>query len=358
MGHIHIDGSQGEGGGQVLRSSLTLSLVTGKPFTIDHIRAKRAKPGLMRQHLTAVRAAAEVGQCNVENAKIGSMRLDFRPGNIQGGAHSFNVGTAGSATLVLQTVLPALTLAEAPSTLTLRGGTHNPTAPPFDFLQRVYLPLVERLGPTIKATLVKHGFYPAGGGEFRVEIKPVEKLSNFELIRRGRILERQGRILLTRLPEHIAKREKDTILRRTGWPEESVRIETISQSSGPGNIVMLETVSENVTELFTGFGEINVSAEAVAQKAADQYREYLGAEYRIIGVVRRRECYRYSLVHQRFLSGPEGEHPEARVMAHDGIHQRVVGDRYRNRGTEPGTYTGPNRIRISTQHLSDKKAAI
>ncbi len=278
MTHIHIDGSQGEGGGQVLRSSLALALVTGKPFTIDHIRAKRAKPGLMRQHLTAVRAAAEVGQCDTENVKIGSVRLDFRPGKVRGGDYTFNIGTAGSATLVLQTVLPALMLADDPSTLTLRGGTHNPMAPPFDFLQRVYLPLVERLGPRFGTTLVRHGFYPAGGGEFQVEITPVKRLSNLELTQRGEMTERKARILLARLPKHIAEREKNTLLQKTGWPEESVRIETITHSAGPGNLVMLEAVSENIAELFTGFGEINVSAEFVAQKAVDQYREYLAAE--------------------------------------------------------------------------------
>ena len=108
MTHIHIDGSQGEGGGQVLRSSLALSLVTGKPFTIDRIRANRAKPGLARQHLTAVQAAAEVGGCDVSNAKVGTIRLDFRPDKVKGGNYTFNVGTAGSATLVMQTILPAL----------------------------------------------------------------------------------------------------------------------------------------------------------------------------------------------------------------------------------------------------------
>jgi len=278
MTHIHIDGSQGEGGGQVLRSSLALSLVTGRPFTIDRIRANRAKPGLMQQHLTAVRAAAEVCGCDVDSAKVGTIRLDFRPDKVKGGDYTFNVGTAGSATLVLQTILPALIIADEPSTLTLRGGTHNPMAPPFDFLRQVYLPLVERLGPTIKATPIQHGFYPAGGGEFRVAITPVKKLSNLELTDRGEILQRKGKILLARLPKHIAEREKDTLLRQTGWVEESVQIETIASAPGPGNAVMLEVISGNVTELFTGFGEIKVSAEAVAQKAFDQYQEYLTAE--------------------------------------------------------------------------------
>jgi len=278
MTHIHIDGSQGEGGGQVLRSSLALSLVTGRPFTIDRIRANRAKSGLMQQHLTAVQAAAKVGGCDVESARVGTTRLDFRPNKVKGGNFTFNVGTAGSATLVLQTVLPALMLAEEPSTLTLRGGTHNPMAPPFDFLQRVYLPLVERLGPTIKATLIQPGFYPAGGGEFRVAITPVKKLSSLELTGRGEILQRKGKILLARLPKHIAEREKDTLLQKTGWQEETVQIETIASAPGPGNAVMLEVISENVTELFTAFGEVKVSAEAVAQKALDQYEEYMAVD--------------------------------------------------------------------------------
>ena len=277
MQHIHIDGSQGEGGGQILRSSLALSLVTGKPFTIDNIRASRSKPGLMRQHLTAVLAAAKVGHCEVENATIGSVRLDFSPIKVLGGDYMFDVGTAGSVTLVLQTVLPALMLANEPSTLTLHGGTHNPMAPPFDFLEKVYLPLVERLGPKIKTTLVRHGFYPAGGGEFRVEITPVKKLSNLELTERGAILQQKATIILSRLPNHIADKEKKMLIQKNKWSEESVHVETVTNSAGPGNVVMLEVVSENVTELFTSFGEKRVSSEAVAQKAIAEYENYISA---------------------------------------------------------------------------------
>jgi len=278
MHHIHIDGSQGEGGGQILRSSLALSLVTGKPFTIDNIRANRSKPGLMRQHLTAVQAAAKVGQCEVENATTGSVRLDFCPVKVRGGDYLFDVGSAGSVTLVLQTVLPALMLADEPSTLTLRGGTHNPMAPPFDFLERVYLPLVERLGTTIKTTLIRHGFYPAGGGEFRVAITPVKKLANLELLERGAILQQKGTIILSRLPNHIAASEKKSLIQKNKWSEESVHIEMVTNSAGPGNVVMLELISENNTELFTGFGEIKVSAEAVVQRAVVQYEDYLSAD--------------------------------------------------------------------------------
>ncbi len=161
-GIITIDGSQGEGGGQVLRSSLALSLVTGRPVVIEKIRAARKKPGLMRQHLTAVLAAAEIGGAEVEGATLGSRCLVFRPGPIRAGDCAFRVGTAGSATLVLQTVLPALLVAKDESNLTLEGGTHNPMAPPLDFLTKSYLPLFNRLGPTVEASLVRPGFYPVG----------------------------------------------------------------------------------------------------------------------------------------------------------------------------------------------------
>src|SRR5581483_3600182 len=150
---LTLDGSFGEGGGQILRTALGLSLVTGTPFAIEKIRAGRQKPGLLRQHLTAVKAAAEVGRADVSGAEIGSMSLTFKPGTMQPGDYSFAVGTAGSATLVLQTVLPALLVASGPSRLSLEGGTHNPWAPPFDFLERAFLPLLARMGPRVTAAL-------------------------------------------------------------------------------------------------------------------------------------------------------------------------------------------------------------
>ena len=162
-----VDGSKGEGGGQVLRTALALSLVSGQPFRIDRIRAGRAKPGLMRQHLTAVRAAAAIGQARVSGDHIGSTELAFTPSRVAGGDYTFAVGSAGSATLVLQTVLLPLLLARESSRLTLEGGTHNPWAPPFDFLTRAFLPLVNRMGGRARASLIRPGFYPAGGGRLR-----------------------------------------------------------------------------------------------------------------------------------------------------------------------------------------------
>src|SRR5262245_17441877 len=182
---LHIDGSHGEGGGQIVRTSLALAIVTGRSVAIDNIRAGRKEPGLKRQHLTAVNAAAEICGGRVTGAAVGSRAVTLEPGPVRPGNYRFNVGSAGSATLVLQTVLPALLIADGPSSLMLEGGTHNPWSPPFDFLQRVYLPLVERMGPRVIARLERPGFYPKGGGRFLVSVQPSAVLRGFDLLERG-----------------------------------------------------------------------------------------------------------------------------------------------------------------------------
>ncbi len=275
---LTIDGSFGEGGGQIVRSSLALSLVTGKPFVIENIRAGRRKPGLMRQHLTAVQAATDIGQAEVEGGSIGSRRLVFRPGEVAPGDYHFRVGTAGSTVLVLQTVLPALLVAKGRSNLTLEGGTHNPFAPPFEFLAKTYLPLVARMGPTITATLKRPGFYPAGGGCLTVGVSPVNSLHRLELTERGEITSRRVRILIANLPQHIARRERDTIAKKTGWDDSSFSVVEVDGSPGPGNVVMIELESDSVTEVFTGFGKIGVSAESVASSALKDARHYMKAD--------------------------------------------------------------------------------
>ncbi len=272
---VILDGSQGEGGGQILRTALALSLVTGRPFRIEKIRARRAKPGLQRQHLTAVRAAAEVGGAALEGAEIGSTTLAFTPSEVRPGEYHFAVGTAGSATLVLQTVLPPLLLAPGPSVLRIEGGTHNSQAPPFDFLQKAFLPLLNRMGPRVTARLVRHGFYPAGGGEISVAIEP-GTLRPIELVERGRVVRRVARAIVARLPRHIAQREAETIRRHLAWPAETVAVEEVD-SAGPGNVVLAELVSEHVTEVFAGFGQRGVPAEKVGAGVAHEVRRYLAA---------------------------------------------------------------------------------
>ena len=275
---ITIDGSFGEGGGQILRTSLTLSLVTGKPLRIERIRAGRKSPGLLRQHLAAVNAAARVGYAEIEGASLGSRELTFRPQAVAAGRYQFAVGTAGSATLVLQTVLPALMIADAPSQLLLEGGTHNPYAPPFDFLEKTFLPLLNRMGARVTARLERHGFYPAGGGRFIVEITPTQQLRQIKLDDRGAITGRRARALVANLPRHIAERELLVIGSKLSWKGDWLRVETIDPSPGPGNCVMIEVECERLTEVFTAFGQRGVRAEAVAGEAADQAREYMASD--------------------------------------------------------------------------------
>src|SRR5687768_9849272 len=190
---LTIDGSHGEGGGQIIRTSLALSLVTGKSFQVERVRANRDKPGLRQQHLTAVKAAAEIGAAKVEGAAVGATAFTFTPGVVTPGDYTFSVGTAGSATLVLQTVLPPLIIAAGPSMLRFEGGTHNVHAPPYDFLERTFLPLVNRMGPSVLIELGRYGFYPPGGGHFDVIIQPSVRRHRLELLKRGTILAKRAR---------------------------------------------------------------------------------------------------------------------------------------------------------------------
>jgi RNA 3'-terminal phosphate cyclase (ATP) len=273
---LDLDGSMGEGGGQILRTSLALSMVTGTPVRIRGIRARRARPGLMRQHLTAVEAAARVSGAKVEGAEVGSREIVFVPGEVRPGEYRFDIGTAGSTTLILQTLLPALLHAAGPSRLTLEGGTHNPQAPPFDYLERVFLPLLRRMGARIEAVLERPGFYPAGGGRFSVTIDPPARLSGLELLERGEIRSRRAVAILSALPRHVGERELRHVVRETGWDPASQEIREVV-SPGPGNVLLLEVESEALTEIFAGFGERGVPAEEVAARALREMRRYLDA---------------------------------------------------------------------------------
>ena len=274
---ITIDGSIGEGGGQVLRTALALSLATGRPLRIENIRSKRPKPGLLRQHLTAVQAATAVGDAQVEGDAIGSTTLTFEPRAIRPGNYRFAVGTAGSATLVMQTVLPPLLLASGESTLVLEGGTHNPWAPPFDFLERAFVPLVNRLGPRVETTLKRPGFYPAGGGAFAVTVRPAKALGRLELTNRGEVVARRVTAIVANLPRHIGEREVRVALGGLNWNREYGAVVSVDEAAGPGNLLLIELQSEHVTEIATGFGEVGIAAEAVADRAVKEMRRYLAA---------------------------------------------------------------------------------
>jgi RNA 3'-terminal phosphate cyclase (ATP) len=277
---LTIDGSQGEGGGQIIRTSLALSLITGKPFRIYNVRARREKPGLQRQHLTAVRAAASIGGAQIEGASLGSGAFSFTPGAVVPGDYAFPIGTAGSTSLVLQTLLPPLMIADAPSTLAFEGGTHNVHAPPYEFIAKTFLPLITRMGPRVFAELERYGFYPPGGGRFNVRIEPVARgaLKPLELLTRGEIRARRARALVVNLPPTVGERELNIVREQLGWNEDvgdELRVETSTNALSPGNVLTLEIESEHLTEVFTGIGERGVRAEAVAERAAAEARAYL-----------------------------------------------------------------------------------
>lgn len=274
---IELDGAAGEGGGQILRSALALSMITGRPFRITRIRANRAKPGLMRQHLVAVQAAAQVSGASVSGAELGASALSFVPGPIQGGDYHFAIGTAGSCTLVLQTVALALLHARQPSTIRITGGTHNVMAPPVQFLQQAYLPLLARMGAGIDIALLRHGFYPAGGGEVVATVEPCAHLKRLDLIERGRLLNFAADALVAGLPPHIGTRELDCIGSALGWQREQLRLQRLPAEQGPGNAVMITLGHEHVTEVFAGFGAKGVRAEAVAQQAIGEAQAYLAS---------------------------------------------------------------------------------
>jgi RNA 3'-terminal phosphate cyclase (ATP) len=274
---IRIDGSTGEGGGQMLRTALSLALVTNQPFQIENIRAKREKPGLLRQHLTAVMAAMEIGSAEVEGATLGSKTLTFTPGKVRAGEYRFAVGTAGSSTLVFQTILPALMTATGPSRIVIEGGTHNTQAPPFDFLAKTFLPVLSQLGPKVSVKLERYGFYPAGGGRFIAEIAPCEKLAPVSMCDRGEIKHRHATAIVANLVRHIAQREIETLGHSLGWDSELCEIIETKDSAGPGNVVLIELGSDSITEVFSGFGRLGASAEKVASEAAGAARAYLAS---------------------------------------------------------------------------------
>jgi RNA 3'-terminal phosphate cyclase (ATP) len=271
---VVLDGSEGEGGGQILRTSLTLSMATGKPFRIGRIRANRSKPGLMRQHLTAVQASAKVCSAQVDGDFIGSTELIFRPGAVEPGEYAFSVGTAGSTTLVFQTLMPALILKGKPFALSLEGGTHNSASPTLDFLERAYLPCLRRMGVESRITVERRGFYPAGGGRWRVEVTPPSSLGRLEIAERGDLVSQQARIIWSRIPDSVPERERIYLNTRLNLGEGGIVIEEAKDSIGPGNVVFAEVRYANVTEIVTAFGDFGVSSEAVADAVVREYREY------------------------------------------------------------------------------------
>lgn len=274
---LEIDGAMGEGGGQVVRSTLAFSLLTGTPVRIVRVRDGREKGGLRHQHVAAIRAAAVIGRANVTGDAVGSREIVFRPHAVEGGKYVFDVGTAGSATLVFQTVvLPLLLRAARPSTIVFRGGTANPMAPPFFFLERVYVPLLRSLGADLSVALRTHGLYPRGGGAFEAHVAP-SRLGPLSLLQRGDAVAHEARFLVAGLRRSIAEREESTYAAAFAGTTPTVRtsIDDVGSATGPGNLAMAYLGHAGANEVVTRFGERGVSAEKVAALLADDVRAFL-----------------------------------------------------------------------------------
>ena len=273
---IHIDGSQGEGGGQVLRSALSLAVLTGKALCIDRIRARRPKPGLMAQHLQAVRAAAAVSEARVKGAEPGSTALEFEPQRLTSGAFHFEIGTAGSTSLVLQTILVPLSLAGGHSQVTIRGGTHVPWSPSFHYLQRQWLPVMRRIGFDFELDLVKAGFYPAGGGEIRCRIRPARQLMALALNERGPCHEIHGISAVAMLNERIAERQRSQVVKRLASQTvpTHIKVEKLPASS-PGTMMLLVSQFEASQWCTCSLGARGKTAERVADEAVESFFAFL-----------------------------------------------------------------------------------
>ncbi len=274
---IQIDGSQGEGGGQILRTALALSMITGQAFELINIRAGRKKPGLMRQHLVCVQASQHISQAYVEGAELHSQHLYFAPQHVQNGKYQFQIGSAGSTTLVLQTLLPALLLQNEASELTIFGGTHNPLAPTADFIEHCFLPALEKLGIKVEFKLNKAGFFPIGAGEIQIKIQPWQHRNKLNLLDRGTLQSTEAFAAVLNLSEEaqIAQRELATLNKRLKLDtQQQFHLNGISQ----GNTAYVKVAHQNHVQLFTTLGEMRKSAEQIANHLAEQVKRYIASQ--------------------------------------------------------------------------------
>ncbi|MHC4753088.1 MAG: RNA 3'-terminal phosphate cyclase, partial [Planctomycetota bacterium] len=278
MEMVFIDGSAGEGGGQILRTSLALSCITGKSLHIENIRATRRNPGLARQHLSCVQAACQICNGKCRGAELHSRVLDFQPDNVQSGDFYFDIGSAGSASLVMQTILPALFLADKPSTVTVTGGTHNPLAPPFDFLHETFLPAIAAANFDADCKLIKHGFFPAGGGKISFSIRPWQKNADkiINLCEPSNEPQIRARIYTAKLPAHIALRQKSLLL-QSKLNIKNIEHIKVTDSDGPGNCVVLRLCSNHKTTVFTAFGMRGKPSRDVVNEVVSFAEDFLAS---------------------------------------------------------------------------------
>jgi RNA 3'-phosphate cyclase len=269
---LEIDGSEGEGGGQILRSALALSILTGRPFKLINIRANRSKPGLQPQHLMCVRAAGAICSGHFKGGAVGSSVLYFEPGAVKPGAYNFRIGTAGATSLVLHTVyLPLALRGDRPSEVVITGGTHNQHAPCYHFLETTWAAYLARAGIRVELEMIRPGFYPRGGGEIRAVIHPCSRVSGLTLTSCPELTTAGGFSAYCGLPESVARRQarRMAVRLKAEKVESHLRLEEW-QAANPGTVAAIIFRQAPVPPLFFGLGERGKPAEAVADDAADE----------------------------------------------------------------------------------------
>jgi RNA 3'-phosphate cyclase len=276
---IRIEGSLGEGGGQILRTALSLSLLTGKEFSIENIRASRPKPGLRPQHIKAVEAAAEVSRASVTGAVLGSSAIVFKPGEVRPGRYQFDIGTAGSTSLVLQTIFVPLSRTRVASSVTITGGTHVPWSPSYEYLTQIWLPYLEEIGFDGQVQLDRAGFYPQGGGRIQATIRPSAEVESLDLIERGNLHQIRGMSAIANLDRRIAERQRSQVVRRLGdrYYLNDIRISNLP-ATHRGTVIFLVAEFENSQAGFFALGELGKPAERVADEAIDALVPFLESE--------------------------------------------------------------------------------
>lgn len=276
---LRIDGSTGEGGGQVLRSVLTLSLLTTRSVEVVNIRARRAKPGLRPQHLRAVEAAAEIGQAKLRGAHLGSSRVVFEPTKVVPGRYAFEIGTAGATALVLQTIYLPLAKAASPSSVQITGGTHVPLSPCFHYLDLQWARTLRTIGLELELKMERAGFYPPGGGIVHASIHPTEHVRPLQLAERGQLIRIEGVSAVANLTTRVAERQREQALKRLAGQGVScdIHIDRL-QAPSKGTMLLLLATFEHASACFFGLGALGKPAERVADEAVDALCEFLHTE--------------------------------------------------------------------------------
>ncbi len=271
-----INGAFGEGGGQIFRTTLTLAICLGINVRIINIRAGRKKPGLLRQHLTCLRAAQAICSADVIGDELGSQEVIFKPRKVVSGDYEFAIGSAGSTSLVLQTIMLPLLLQGKISTVVIAGGTHNHKAPSFEFLKSSFIPILKKMGYQIKAELLKYGFHPAGGGAIKVTLMPHHGLVALKLLECGAQISKKAVAIASQIPQQVLVRELRQ-LQQHDWLAEETHQQMV-ESVGPGNLLSLTLVMDNITLVFDELGARGVRAERVASLAEQQMQRFLTSQ--------------------------------------------------------------------------------